>query len=685
MSVIDEIKARIDIVQLVASYGVQLVKAGPTRYKAPCPFHQEKTPSFYVFGDTQGWHCFGACSEGGDIFSFVMKREHIDFAAALHLLAERAGVALQPRSEDQSRQDERADQLRGLLAEAARFFMENLGKQPDVLAYARKRGLSDATLQQFQIGYAPDAWQGCLDHLRLLGYEVEDIIAAGMAIRNEAGHVYDRFRHRLMIPISDERGRVVGFGARALRPEDEPKYLNSPQTALFDKSAMLYGLHLARRPIRESETAVIVEGYMDAIQAHQAGFSNVVAQMGTALTRVQLKALSKYARRLILALDSDAAGIKATMRGLDVVRQASEAGQVYFDPSAVIQQASKLDVELRVLTLPDEKDPDDLIRKDPAAWAALVEAASPVAEYVIEVGTAQLPANASLNEREEVARTLLPILLATENDLQRNANVQQLAYKLRLGSGRTLVAWAQQEIAQQRRHEQEQAKRTAQAQQAQAAASASAGQQPEPDVLPDVQPPTRKTTPSNTAAIERFVLACLLQRPDLLSAARRKLREIAGRFEDTREVLGPLSADDFTRTDYRAIFEALERALAQDDEDWLEFVAANLPESLATLADELRHEVLESFEQRLSPSLRTDWQTVTRARRPDTGGPQQAFERRVLELRQLRLRRENTELQYLLQDADTTQEPEYGRRVLTNRQALRVIVHSLKEMSQTQR
>src|SRR5258708_10018720 len=385
MSVTDEIKARLDIVNFLSQY-IQLKKAG-RNFTGLCPFHAEKTPSFVVFPDSQNWRCFGACGEGGDVFNFIMKHDGLDFVSSLMLLADKDGVTLQERSHEQAKGDEHLDKLRGLLDETANFFHEKLisahGAE-HARAYTRKRGLSSQTLDEFRIGFAPDDWHQALDHLKLLGYNEDEILESGVALRNEdKARVYDRFRNRLVIPICDVRGQVIGFGARALNPDDNPKYLNSPQTALFDKGATLFGLHLARRTIRESETAVIVEGYMDAIQAHQGGFRNVVAQMGTALTESQLKQLSRYARRLILALDADAAGVRATMRGLDVTRQTLGASTLTFDPHGTMRQASKLDIELFILTVTGGKDPDDPIRYDPDTWQRLVQDPPPRAGYVI--------------------------------------------------------------------------------------------------------------------------------------------------------------------------------------------------------------------------------------------------------------------------------------------------------------
>ncbi len=294
MSVADEIKARIDIVDYVQKF-VPLKRAGKT-WKAPCPFHNERTPSFVVNPDTQSWRCFGQCAEGGDVLSFAMKRNGWSFGEALQELGKLAGVEVEKQSPEQRQNSERLDMLRGLMHTAADAYHNALldakvEGQPDVLRYTReKRGFSDTTITTFKIGYAPPGWTHMLDHLKTLGYSEADVIEVGLALKNEdSGRVYDRFRNRLIIPIRDERGRVIGFGARALAAEDNPKYLNSPQTALFDKSRTLFGLDTAKTSIRESEVAVIVEGYMDAIQAHQAGFKNVVAQMGTAMTETQLR------------------------------------------------------------------------------------------------------------------------------------------------------------------------------------------------------------------------------------------------------------------------------------------------------------------------------------------------------------------------------------------------------------
>ncbi|MCA9883390.1 MAG: DNA primase, partial [Anaerolineae bacterium] len=256
MSVTEQIKARLDIVQYVQQYVPQLKKAG-RYYKACCPFHSENTPSFVVNPDTQSWRCFGACAEGGDIFSFAMKQNNWSFSEALHELGRQAGVQVTQQTPEQQHQAEQVERLRAMLQTSADFYHQHLLSQVDDAArsaytYVReKRGFTDETIERYQIGYAPAGWQNMMNALTELGYANNEIVEAGLASQNDKGRVYDRFRNRLMIPIRDDRGRIVGFGARALDPDDNPKYLNSPQSEVFDKSHLLFGLDVAKEAIRQ--------------------------------------------------------------------------------------------------------------------------------------------------------------------------------------------------------------------------------------------------------------------------------------------------------------------------------------------------------------------------------------------------------------------------------------------------
>ncbi len=637
MSVVDDIKARLDIVDIVSGY-VNLQKAG-RNYKALCPFHQEKTPSFVVFPETQTWRCFGACNEGGDVFSFVMKSEGWDFSEALRELAQRAGVELRPQSPQQTEQQVKFERLRGLLEETALFFHRQLLQAPTAqLArdYVAKRGLNEKTAHDFMLGYAPNDWRQALHHLQKLGYSEDEIVEAGVATRKEEGQrPYDRFRHRLVIPIRDVRGRVVGFGARALAPDAVPKYLNSPQGPLFDKSRLLFGLDMARRAIRESEVAVIVEGYMDVMQAHQAGYANVVAQMGTALTEEQLRQLGRYASRLILALDPDTAGLNATMRGVSVASQTLDGEQdIHFDPRGMVRYTGKLSVDLRVVSLPEGQDPDDLIRDDPAAWEALLERALPVAEYVIQRATANLGPEASLAERERVARALLPILTATENDLQRHANVQALARRVHIDE-RWLLEWAQRTPAGQHR------RRTV---------PQRAKQPARRPVVPALSSSAGVVAPSR----EQFCLWLLLEEPEWLFSANRKLRELQDGDSRMEQALAPLQAEDFTRSDYQLIFQTLEEALYGGETDPLGYLLAHLPPALAAEVDELRQSPLQSFQNMLPPALERELASVIREQERINALPEpdaRLFTREVLELRHATLERRLQELYFLQQEA----------------------------------
>jgi DNA primase len=636
MSVVDEVKARLDIVDVVSGY-VHLQKAG-RNFKALCPFHHEKTPSFVVFPETQTWRCFGACGEGGDLFSFVMKAEGWDFGEALRNLAKRAGVELTPLTSAQQQRASENERLQGLIEEAARFFHQQLLEAPTAQGardYVAGRGLRPETITAFQVGYAPDDWQQALQHLQMLGYTQDEVVEAGLAIRNEQGHVYDRFRHRLMIPIRDGRGRTVGFGARALEKDAVPKYLNSPQGPLFDKGRLLYGLDMARRAIRETETAVIVEGYMDVMQAHQAGFANVVAQMGTALTEDQLRQLSRYARRLILALDPDVAGTTATMRGLNVARETLQTdGPVTFDPRGVMRYTGTLELDIRVITLPEGHDPDDLIRQDPAAWKTLLEHAIPVADYVIQQGTAHLTPQSSYQEREQAARALLPLLTATESDIERSGNIQALARRVRIDE-RTLLQWTQRRRAERMR---------------------SAPTVREQRRLAERPAPTVRagTSPGHSALREGFCLRLLLEQPERLYAANRLLRELQDGEAWLGEVLAPLKPEDFTRPDYQAIFRVLAESLYQHDMEPLDYFYAHLSPELRAVVEELRVAPEEELEQALPRPLRAELRSIRREQARLNALPAadtRVWLQEVLALRQRFLEREWNELYFLQQDA----------------------------------
>jgi DNA primase len=563
VSVIDEVKSRLDIVEVISSY-VPLQKSG-RNYKALCPFHSEKTPSFVVFPESQRWHCFGACGEGGDVFTFVMKREGWDFRTALQELAQRAGVELRPRTPAQVQAEEEADRLRGLLDAAAQYYHHLLRHAPEAegaRAYVAQRDLDGETVERFLLGYSLPGWERARTYLTGRGYTVEELAKAGLLVqREESGSTYDRFRSRLMIPIRDARGRVIGFGARALdlgTANQGAKYINSPQTALFDKSRTLYGLDLARQAIHREDRVVIVEGYMDVMQAHQAGFANVVAQMGTALTEPQLRQLQRYTRRLVLALDPDAAGIQATLRGVEVAQKVLEQEwKPVFDPRGLIGYEARLGAEIRVIQLPRGQDPDDLIRQSPQRWAALVEDAKPVVEFYMQ----HLLESSDVDDpkvKKSIADAMLPILRSVPDPVERSAYGQKLARALEVSAPQFL-----HELERQTR--QTTARRGREIREKE-----SKGQ--------GAETPLSDMLGAREADLESHCLSALLQRPTVLSQVNEALGE---------NQLPPLQEQDFEGAGHRAIFEAWEALLMAEPLASAETLYGQLPPDLQVQLEEL--------------------------------------------------------------------------------------------------
>ena len=373
----DLVKERVDIVQLVGER-VHLRKAGRS-YSGLCPFHAEKTPSFSVDPERRTFHCFG-CGERGDVFDWLIKIDGIDKADALKVLAEKAGVELTGGRPPGER--EREKRLLAAHETAHFYFRQALRGTPKGKAaaeYVAARGIDGKAIEQFGVAYAPDLADGLLTYLRKKGYSDEEILSTGLVVQTERG-LLDRFRDRLIVPIRDARGRIIAFGGRAMRADQRGKYINSPQTMLFNKSATLYALDAAKAEARRQAEAVIVEGYFDAIACHQAGLTNVVASMGTALTEGQYRVLNDlHLERAVVAFDGDVAGQRsAETRGRELLRivQRFHAG------TGVISTRQGLGVYVTVL--PPDTDPDDLARKEPARLRGLIGAAKPVLEFVIE-------------------------------------------------------------------------------------------------------------------------------------------------------------------------------------------------------------------------------------------------------------------------------------------------------------
>ncbi|MGA7672902.1 MAG: DNA primase, partial [Nitrolancea sp.] len=437
---VDQVRERLDIVDLIGQH-VNLRKAG-RNFKGLCPFHQEKTPSFIVFPDSQTFHCFG-CGAGGDGFNFVMQLEHLDFRGALEQLAARTGVELKPAGPPPAPElVERDQRLFDINARAANWFSHVLWQTRFGAAgreVLERRGVDRATAEKFQLGYAPESWDALLRYSRERGIDEAEMVAAGLAIEREGGGCYDRFRDRLTFPIQDKDGRVIGFGGRAIG-DVQPKYLNTPQTAIFDKGANLYALHLAQDAIRRTREVVVVEGYMDAIAAHQFGFENVVASMGTALTADQVRLVRRSVDRILLALDSDAAGQMATLRGLDVLREGlADADRPTADAAGLVRFERTLKTDIRIVKLPLGKDPDELIRKDVESWRDAVGAPIPFVDFYIDtvVGPKRL---IEPREKSELVQKLSPVLREIGDRIVQAHYVSDVARRLQVNESLILSA-----------------------------------------------------------------------------------------------------------------------------------------------------------------------------------------------------------------------------------------------------
>jgi len=424
MSVIDDVKDRLDIVDVVSDY-VTLHKSG-RNFKALCPFHNEKTPSFFVFPERGTWHCFGSCGIGGDVFSFIMKKEGIEFGEALKLLANRAGVTLVSKQKDQVK-EKLTDRLYQINEAAAEYYHGLLldGKTGQVARdYLKHRGISMETIEAFQLGVGLDRWDALHQHLEGEGYKRDEMVKAGLAAEREGGGLRDHFHNRLMIPIRNEAGRVAGFGARAL-DDSQPKYINSPQTAVFDKSGLLYGLDRAKVAIRERDQAIIVEGYLDVLTAHQHGVDNVVAPMGTSLTQKQMGIIKRLTRNVALALDADAAGEQATIRGIEEVQREFSA-KVDRRNRQWLEGDTRLEGSLKIILMPSGKDPDEVIREGLEVWKKLVDEANPVMDYFFNAAASKHDLDTD-GGRAAAVEQLLPVIMKFASGAEKELYLRRLS------------------------------------------------------------------------------------------------------------------------------------------------------------------------------------------------------------------------------------------------------------------
>jgi len=419
-SPIDEIKSRLDIIEVISSY-IKLSKTG-ANYRALCPFHSEKKPSFFVSPARQIWHCFG-CGKGGDIFGFVKEIEGVEFGDALRILARRAGVELKPmRPESASWRTER-QRLYEICELATRFFekqLEESSSGKEAKKYLLSRGISEDSIKKWRLGYSPDTWEGLTEFLVSRGYKREEVIKAGLAIQKEPiGEIsedlrdaYDRFRGRIIFPIFDLNSQTIGFGGRVFKEKDKAeiaKYVNTPNTLLYDKSRVLYGLDKAKVEIRKKDNCILVEGYTDVIMSHQAGVQNVVATSGTALTPYQLKILKRYSENLILGFDMDVAGDSATKRGIDL--------------------AQRQGFNIKVIRLSEGKDAADIISKNPKEWQSSLLKEKSILEFYFESAFSGRDSKTP-EGKKEIAKILLPVIKRIPNKIERGYWIQKLAKEL---------------------------------------------------------------------------------------------------------------------------------------------------------------------------------------------------------------------------------------------------------------
>lgn len=399
--IIQKIKNENDVVDIVSEV-VRLKRSGKN-YMGLCPFHKEKSPSFSVSSDKQIYKCFG-CGEAGNVFTFLMKYRNMDFIEAVKYLADRANITIEYNDDKTRAYEEQKKRLYKLNVEAARFFYSNLVKNKKAQKYFTARGISVSTMKRFGLGFAPDSWHSLLDGLKRKGYTELDMLNLGLIIKSEKGNMYDRFRNRIMFPVFDYSGRVIGFGGRVL-DDSKPKYLNSPESLIFQKGINLYGLNFALKN-KSNRIFIIVEGYMDCISLHQYGITNVVASLGTALTERQAKLLRRYADKIIMAYDADGAGQAATIRGMEILR--------------------KEGLDVRIMSMPSGKDPDEFIRANgKEAFLRIADKAMSLIDYKIK----KAAEGVNFNDSQEVIKYIKKAteVLAELNPVEKDVYIKRMS------------------------------------------------------------------------------------------------------------------------------------------------------------------------------------------------------------------------------------------------------------------
>lgn len=414
-SEIDEIKSRLNIVDVLSSY-IKLEKAG-INYRACCPFHKEKSPSFFVSPSRQIWHCFGGCNEGGDIFKFLMKIENIEFGEALRILAQKAGVELKTINQEEAKREKSEKEISYAICELSAKFFELYLKETSTgkkaMEYLKERGVKDETVKEWRIGYAPNTWSKLSEFLIGKGYERDKIIKAGLAIEKEGNKFFDRFRGRIIFPICDVMGKVAGFTGRVFGDNDDAaKYLNTPNTLLYDKSRIIFGFDKAKNAIKENEFCILVEGNMDCIMSHQAGMKNCVAVSGTALTEYHLNILKRHTSKLVLSFDMDLAGNNATKKA--------------------IRQAQLLDFDVRIIPSFGEKDPADIIlHEGEEKWKELVNGSKPINQFYFESALKDRNAE-KVEDKKKIAADFLPIIKQMISNIDQAYWIKQLSEALKI-------------------------------------------------------------------------------------------------------------------------------------------------------------------------------------------------------------------------------------------------------------
>ncbi|MGM0437222.1 MAG: DNA primase [Bacillota bacterium] len=409
----EEVKDRIDIVDVITDY-VDLKKSGKN-YKGLCPFHQEKTPSFTVNPANQFYHCFG-CGAGGDVFSFLMEIEHITFFESLKMAAERVGMELPNQSERQKQVANMRDKIFTINNLSARFYNyllleHEIGKK--ALEYLKNRNFSKEDINKFSLGFAPDKWTALYKFLNNKGFTKDDMVKAGLLIKKSEQKYYDRFRNRIIFPIFNSRGEVLAFGGRIVDDNiNQPKYLNSPDTMVYDKSDNLYGLNWAKNQMRKSDNAIVMEGYTDVLTAHMNGINNAVASLGTSLTEKQAKMLKRYVSKVYIAYDSDTAGAKATLRGLEILK--------------------KEGLNLKVIKLPEDTDPDDYLKSEGKdKFLELKEKALSLIEFKVDniISNTEFE---NADDKVNITHKIVNVLAQIDDPIEREVYTKDIAQKVDL-------------------------------------------------------------------------------------------------------------------------------------------------------------------------------------------------------------------------------------------------------------